>query len=482
MALIACAATALAQPTPPVMPKILELPLPPPVVLPPPPVAQPDVPNRPLTPDEAVALALHHQPSITAARAGVLGAQGRVQQNQSFLKPQLNVNANVAAVASNLSSGGSGSGGGTGGSGSSGGASTTTSYQLSGTLSQLIYDFDHTRDQVRQAMAQEKSAQAVLTKTQADLALQVKQAFYTYLQNVRLVKTSENNVRNRLGHFALAQARLKTGLGLPSDVVTAQTAYTQAVFDLSVARNNATGSRIALAQILGIDPRTPIEPANVGEPEAPDEELNALTDGALKARPEIVAAHAAIDAANFEILAARTVNKPSITGSASVFTRGEHLSNDGESLTIGVGMQWTPIDGGFTEGLVKQGQADLMTAQAQLETARLGVIADVAQAYLNVKSDEQKLGAANAEVGNAEEGLRLAQGRYRAGVAIFIEVLDAETQLDTANINAVNAQAALDQARAALAHAIGKALAAPAAPAPVRPTPAPMTTAPPAPK
>jgi outer membrane protein TolC len=183
---MACAAApGLAQqPTPPVMPKILELPLPPPVVLPPPPVAQPDVPNRPLTADEAVQLALHHQPSISVARAGVAGAQGRVQQEQSLLKPSVSVSGEVAAGTSN-----------TGSSSSSSGLGSNV-YSASAIGRQLIYDFNHTRDLVHESMAVERSAQAILTKAQADLALQVKQAFYTYLQNVRLVKTSETNVRN----------------------------------------------------------------------------------------------------------------------------------------------------------------------------------------------------------------------------------------------------------------------------------------------
>ncbi len=61
---------------------------------------------------------------------------------------------------------------------------------------------------------------------------------------------------------------------------------------------------------------------------------------------------------------------------------------------------------------------------------------------------------ATAEVANAEENLRLAVGRYEAGVGIFLNVLDAQTALNTANTNLVNAQSALDQASAALAHAV----------------------------
>jgi hypothetical protein len=46
-------ASAFAQPTAPMQPKIEETPLPPPVTLTPPPYIPPDVPNQPLTADEA---------------------------------------------------------------------------------------------------------------------------------------------------------------------------------------------------------------------------------------------------------------------------------------------------------------------------------------------------------------------------------------------------------------------------------------------
>lgn len=62
--------------------------------------------------------------------------------------------------------------------------------------------------------------------------------------------------------------------------------------------------------------------------------------------------------------------------------------------------------------------------------------------------------AAEAQVTNAQEALRLAEGRYRAGIGVFLDVLDAQTDLDGANTNRVNARTSLDRARAALAHAV----------------------------
>ena len=125
-------------------------------------------------------------------------------------------------------------------------------------------------------------------------------------------------------------------------------------------------------------------------------------------------------------------------------------------------VQWNPFDSGLTAGRIKEAQANLQVARAAMASVRLAVMSDVSQAYLNLKAAEQGVVAAEAQVKNAQEALRLAEGRYRAGIGVFLDVLDAQTALDTAQTNRVNAASSLDQARAALSYAVGEDTTAPA--------------------
>jgi len=435
---------AFAQPTPPVSPKIQEVPLPPPIELAGPASLPPDLPTRPLTAQEAAALALHYHPAISTAGAGVSEAEARVQEAGAGLQPSLTVSGGYTHVDTDSPGGASSALGGAAG------------YQVSATLRQLVYDFDHGRDLVRQAMAQERWANATLTKVQADLVLQVKLAFYYYLQNVRMVRVSEATVRNQQEHLALAQARLKSGLGLPYDVVRAETAYVEAVYGLTVARNNTFLARVNLAELLGIDPRTPLEPAETGEPVLSPDDLTQLVEQALEQRPEMIQAPASVEAATYAVRAARTSNSPALVGSLGAQRRGEGFPPHRDTVSIGLAVEWSAYDSGLTAGRIKEAQANLQAAQAYLASVRLAVISEVSQAYLNLKAAEQGVVTADAQVTNAQEALRLAEGRYRAGVGVFLDVLDAQTALDTASTNRVNALSSLDQARAALSHAVGE--------------------------
>ena len=105
-----------AQQTQPIEPKFQETPLPPAIKLPAPPQAAPaDVTNRPLTADEAAQIALHHQPNVMSAKAGVTSAKGSTMQARSGLYPLMSVtggyshtNTIASEVSSNTPSGSGG--------------------------------------------------------------------------------------------------------------------------------------------------------------------------------------------------------------------------------------------------------------------------------------------------------------------------------------------------------------------------------------
>jgi outer membrane protein len=438
--------------TPPVQPQIQATPVPPPVVLPPPTEAQPpDVPIKPLTAEDAALLALRHQPSLTVAQSQVLAAQGFVQQAKSALGPSVGTEASYTYSTSGSSIGlGGGSGTGT----ATVNGVSPSGWLLSATVRQLIWDFDHSLDLVRQASAQERSAGAGLTMAQSDLVYSVKEAFYSLAQDLRLVAVAQDNLKNQQAHLALAQARLNAGIGVPLDVVQAQTAVDDAIFSLTQAQNNALLARVSLADLIGVDPRTPLQPADSSEPSTLGDNIDQLNSAALAQRPEVLQAQESVTAAVLGLDAARNSNAPVISGSVGWQDHDPHFPPDMNSLAAGVALQWTPFDSGLTEGRVTVAQAGVEAAQAELVSARLGVLSDVSQAYLNLHTAEQGVVTAQAELVNAQEALRLAEGRYRAGIGVFLDVLDAQAALVVANTNQVNALTAVEQARAALAHAI----------------------------
>lgn len=449
----------LSQPTPPIVPPTPPVVVPPPVTLPAPPtgeeVSTEALPNEPLTADEAARIALRLQPDITVANADLLAAQGRRTQARSGLRPSFGITAGYTQQQSLSNTGG---GGGAPGTPDTFSASSSNGLRVTATVRQLLFDFNRTRDAVRAATLREQAATANITRVQSDLVLTVKQAFYTFVENQRLVEVNNANLQNRQAQLALAQGRLQSGLGAPADVVRAQTAVAQSVFDLESARNNASTSRVNLALLMGVDPRTPLEAENSSEPGVTANDVNELVTTALTQRPETVQAQATLQAAQTDVSVARKTNRPSLGIGGSLGSRTPAFGFGNGSVRASLDLQWTPFDGGLTRGLVREAQAGVLAAQAELTRARQTIVSDVSQSYLNLRTSEQRVVAAEAGVANAEESVRIAEGRYRAGVAAFIEVTDAQTALITARTNRVNALSQVDQARAALRRALGETL------------------------
>ena len=93
----------------------------------------------------------------------------------------------------------------------------------------------------------------------------------------------------------------------------------------------------------------------------------------------------------------------------------------------------------FTGG---QREVDLKTANEQIQETRLqyqqaakGVESDVKQGWLNVRTLEQTLKAAHAQVVAAEQGYHDLENQYSAGTATSVDVLTALNDLDTARKN-----------------------------------------------
>ncbi len=430
--------------TPPVAPKTVDSKIPPTVAIPAaPPTA--DVMNRPLSADEAVRIALRKQPNVTIARAGISAAQGRTEQTRSALLPTLGISGgyNRVTVLSGAGAGSASNGGGANG------------FTASAVVRQLIFDFNHTRELVRQTESLTRAAEQNLTRVQSDLVSQVKQAYYLVVQDDQLVVVNQESLDNRRAQRDLARARLNSGLGLPSDVATAETAYSAGVLTLTVAKNNAAIARVNLAVLLGIDARTPITTVAGGEPTFPSDDVNALVEAALKQRPDVLQAQANVEADRHAVRAARTTNAPTVGGTLGFSSRGDSFLPGDNGLTIGATVTFTPFDGGLTQGKVKEARANLDSAQASLLGTRQAVAADVAQAWLNLRTAEQRVATANDEVTNATEGVRIATGRYSSGLGLFQDIITAQSLLVTARTDLANAQAQVDSSRAALRRAIG---------------------------
>ncbi len=146
---------------------------------------------------------------------------------------------------------------------------------------------------------------------------------------------------------------------------------------------------------------------------------------------------------------------PSLYVEGAAGVAGQQFPLSSNTAALGLGVSFPIFDGGLRAGSVEQAQGQLQSAQANLNTAVLSVQNDVANAYVALRTAEQTLALANNEVANAQEGVRIAEGRYKENLGQFQDILTAQSLLLGAETDQTQAQNAVDQARTQLRHAIG---------------------------
>jgi len=439
---IVSAPMAFCQKTMPIAPKTPDINVPPAIAIPSPEQIVKEL-EKPVTASDVALIAVRYQQSLAIAKAQAKGARGQKNAALSALFPTLSLSSSYTDL-DIIQEGAKASSG------------TSSGYSSNLAFKQLLYDFNRSPDLVRQAEYVEISAKMGYKAALANLISDVKKAFYAVQGNEGLVKAAEANVLARQNQLKLAQARLDSGMGAPADVINAKTNLSDAVLSLTQARQTLSISRLSLAQTIGVDPRTSIQQQESVEGVIKADNLDELVKQAVANRPEQAQATANVKAAQAGLSAAKNGNAPSLMFNAGVSSRGDKAAFDSSNATFGLTLSWSFYDGGSAKGKTEQAQASLDSAKASAAIVEQTVISDVSQAYLALKTAEQRVDVTTAALANAREAVRLTEGRYREGFATFVEITTVQAAAYSAENAAVSAVVALQQARVSLARAVGE--------------------------
>jgi outer membrane protein len=327
---------------------------------------------------------------------------------------------------------------------------------LSGT--QLIYDFDQTRDKYRSARRNVESLQASEHTTELQVLLTTRTAFFTARADKALVFVADETLRNEDKHVVQVRGFVAAGTQPEIALATELTNLGNDRVALITAQNNYEIAKAQLNQSMGIIGDTNYDVAEEGlaviaGEDGPDDKL---VDTALRTRPEIVAYEKSREADALTVTSLKGGYGPTLSAFGSLGTEGLALDQLEGYWTVGAQLIWPFFQGGLTAGQVRTAQANYEYVDAQLEAEKLQIRFQVQQAVLTVRAAKASIDAANEALVNAREQLRLAEGRYQSGVGSIIELGDAQVAATNAAAQVVQADFNLSTARAQLLSALGK--------------------------
>lgn len=288
--------------------------------------------------------------------------------------------------------------------------------------------------------------------------LQAAKDYYGLIMNRNKVDIAQQSVRDYDAHLTNVNQQYAVGIVAKSDVLASKTSLAEAQTNLVSTKNAADIAESTLNKYIGLPVATKVETADRELGYAPyNVTLEQARAYAMLHRAELVEAAMAVKQAEENVNKAKAGHLPSVDGSLSKSWGGDSWSGTGDSnsWTIGAGVTWSIWDGGATNESIKVQKANLEAAKEanleQIDTVAL----QVHQAYLDMKAAEQTINSTRVAVEQGQENFRIATLRYRAGVGINLDVLDAETKLSTARNNYVDALYNYNIAVATLEQAMG---------------------------
>ncbi len=335
---------------------------------------------------------------------------------------------------------------------------STGTISITGSLP--IYDNGRTQIAIDQAEAALASTRALLRQTQQDVALSAAMAFFNVLKAQRIATSRQVQLDKAQQQLEQSQAQARAGTAAQADVIQAQAQVAQARVDLLSAQSQIEITKAAVRGVLAMDLLVPLE---LQEPVVLPAGFTLAADAAVKeaveSRPEIAKAAADVHAsvANLALAYANAGFQVTVGVNTNyAVTSTAPGTTNTTAWAISATLSLPIFDGGKGAASINEAQATLAATQAKAEATRLSIRQDAYQAYLTAVQATANLDATQAAQAAADEALRVAEGRYRAGVGTILEVTTARAQAAQAELNAISGRYDYQASLATLRHALGR--------------------------
>jgi outer membrane protein TolC len=391
-----------------------------------------------ITMDRCIELALEAHPRLREARSSVQSQGSRVDETAAQARPQVRISSSYSRSYND-----------------SGGESGSMNTDI--TLSQTIFDWNRTNLSIQAARQELEARKSDESASEQDVIRDVVKAYLSLNCGSRTLAISKERLQNYEERLGWATRFYEAGAKAKIEVTKARTDLANAKLDLAAAEGALRKAESNLAYATGV-PDMPAE--NVEDMlEASflnlDVSVDEAVEMAMRDRGEYRAQNIRIDASETSLALARKGMSPTVTGSAGYTFSGENNPIDRKDWRLSVGVSIPVTDGGETRARVRQAEANLEGAKASGESLRQSIISQVRTACASLDEARESVTAAREAEAQALETLRLAEGRYAAGVGEALEISDAVDGYARAQVSVANALYNENAAEVDLLRAVG---------------------------
>ncbi|HUJ22058.1 MAG TPA: TolC family protein [Bryobacteraceae bacterium] len=406
--------------------------------------------QEPLSLRDAVRLAVAHNKSIEAAKAGTRAAAAHRMEARSGWLPKLNYSEsltrsdnpvfvfsslltqhqfgerNFAIPALNQ-------------------PNALNNFQSQLNLDQVIYDAGQARHAERSAQLLESVSGEDARRTEQTVIAAVVRAYYAAVLSAESLAAAREAVRSAEADLKRAEAVRAAGMSTDVDVLSIRV-HLAAVTEQQISRAaDLDVARSALNEVLGqpLDTAYTLTTALAPAPPVQDS-LEEYERRAIEHRPEAHQAELAAGLAETQAAAARSSLLPQIGLHAAIEEdRQTFASRAGGNWLAAVSLRWNVFNGFGDKARIDGARYLVERSQAEQQRAGSAIRLDVRRSWAGLRAATQRIEVARAAVDQARESLRITQNRYAAGLNTVTDLLRNETavlEAKTRYLAAINDQ------------------------------------------
>lgn len=285
---------------------------------------------------------------------------------------------------------------------------------------------------------------------------------YIELRSAQLRQSiTTDNLRSQRDVLDFTRDRQQSGIGNDLDVsnAAAQVATTEA--QLPTLENQITQSVNALSLLLAREPGALRDELQLTQsvPPVPPEVPVGLPGDLVRRRADIRGAEAQLHAATARVGVAVADFFPRLTLDTQVgfqALRFPDLTNwASRFISVGPNLDLPILDGGRRQAILRL--ANVREQEAAIDYARIVLTAlhEVENALITYSTEQSRRASLEVAVAQNRDALTLARARYASGITNFLDVLDAERNLQQAELALADSTASVSIDLVALYKALG---------------------------
>jgi len=422
-------------------------------------------PQKPLTLEESIKMAMERSLALHAATVGVAGSEfGRKAALTDFLPKwtgqysytRLNETPTTRSVKADFSvtpitvkritvpTG------------------TADNFNFSTTVNQPLYAGGSIWANYRlQALGVDLSKMNV-EKVKRDIVLQVRVGYLIILRAEKFLLVAQQQVKQFEAQLEVTKAFFEVGIVPKNDVLQAEVSLANARQGLVKAENDVITAKAAFNILLRRDIDEPLSVVDILEYKPSVIRFEDCLGEALRQRPEIRSAVLNINQAKEGVKIAKSAFFPTVGLSGTYSRFGDEPWVEGSkfrepwSWTIGGLVTFTLGDWGKVAYQVEQSKVIVTQAEDSKTQLIDSITLEVKDDHLNVLMAEKNIKVAEKAIEQAEENLRMNEERYKYQVATQTDVINAVTLLAQAQTNYYSALSDFNVAKAQLERSMGR--------------------------